>query len=489
MAKKATPEKKRSVRNAARNFAESVLNTTALLRRDVMAKLLNPGKDIDGECGYPTVVSVEDMKRMYDRNDVAQRVVRLEPEESWSSVPEIYEDEDTDETAWEKDWKELEQKCNCLHYLERVDILSGIGNYGVLLFGLSDGLPLDEPVAGIDERTGEMITPGNLELLYLRPFSHSVVSVDKRELDAGCPRYGMPTMYSINFEDSVDSRFSTKRTMKVHWTRILHVADNRDESEIYGVPRMEAVYNRLLDLRKVLAGSAEMFWKGGFPGYSFEVMPELGDAEIDVDALQEQMEDYSKGLQRYLALGGVTAKSLSMQVADPKSHLESQMKVIAMTKGIPYRVFLGSEQAQLASEQDLHTWNRRVQRRQNQYLTPLLVRPFIDRLIAYGILPEVDAYMVKWPDRETPSDIEQMEVAKGRTEAMASYVGGNVAFLVAPKEYLMMVLGYTEEEAEVMEQSVGAMEEDHLLMPNPEEEEPKEKESKEKESKDDKDNV
>jgi len=465
--------KKKVISNAARRFAETVLNTTALLRRTAISKILNPGKDINSECGYPDIVSVADMRTMYDRSDVSARVVKIEPEESWSNVPDIYETEDTNETPWEKLWKELNNKHNFLHYLERVDILSGIGHYGILLFGINDGKELSEPVDGVDLMTGSISGNNKYELLYIRPFAESNVTVASKEVDDKSPRYGFPMIYDIEFEETNDSNNKTV-TRKVHWTRVLHVADNRDDSEVYGVPRMENVYNRLLDLRKVLSGSAEMFWKGGFPGYSFEVHPELGDAEIDVDGLQEQMEDYSAGLQRYLAISGVSAKSLAMQVADPKGHLESQLKAIAITKGIPYRIFLGSEQAQLASKQDLHSWDRRVARRQNQYLTPLVIRPFIDRLTAYGVLPEMDEFMVVWPDRETPSDIEKTEVAKGITEAMAKYVGGNVAALISPKDFLTMVLEFTNDEAATIEQGVG----DYEALLNPEEEEPESVEGK-----------
>ena len=55
-----------------------------------------------------------------------------------------------------------------------------------------------------------------------------------------------------------------------------------------------------------------------------------------------------------------------------------------MAYGVPYRILVGSEEAKLASSQDKRTWNERVQKRRDNYLTPMVVRPFVDRLIALG---------------------------------------------------------------------------------------------------------
>lgn len=40
------------------------------------------------------------------------------------------------------------------------------------------------------------------------------------------------------------------------------------------------------------------FGKVVFPGYSFEHLPDAGDAAIDEDAVKEQMEDYMAGFKR-----------------------------------------------------------------------------------------------------------------------------------------------------------------------------------------------
>lgn len=437
----------------------------SIFRRELLLRLLNPGKDINYECGYPDKISQQQYKDMYDREGVGTRVVHLYPEECWAMPPEVFENETSDKTEFEKIWDTVLKEKNLYHFLQRIDILSGVGHYGLLLMGISDGKELSEPVEGIDLKTGKATGKNKYELLYLKPFDESVVEIKEKEKDVSSPRYGFPVMYGIDFEG--DDKSNQRK--QVHWTRVLHIADNKFTSETLGTPRMKPVFNRLLDIRKIVAGSAEMFWKGGFPGYAFETQEGMADVELDTDALRDEFKEYSSGLQRYLALAGVNVKSLAPQVADPKGHLEMQIRFICITLGVPYRIFMGSEEAKLASAQDMKTWNKRVAKRQTEYVSPMVLRPFVDRLIAYGVLPEPKEYFVEWPDLNVPSEKDEAEVSKEKTEALAKYVGGNVDNLIPPKEFLMMVMKMSEEEAEAIEAASGqwaGMEEDEEVEPD-----------------------
>ncbi len=449
--------------------AKILIENASSIRSTLMTKLFDPRRDIDEECGYDKEISIAQYTKLYEREGVAQRVVAIMPTDSWAMDPEIQDNEESDETEFEKAWKELQKEMNLYHYLHRVDELSGIGRFGVLLLGLSDGENLSKPAPGINEK-GEIVPQEGegLKLIFIRAFDESLVEVKTRETDVTNPRYNQPTMYQINFSDDVDitegqkagitgdtSTAHENTTAKlVHWSRIIHVADNRKTSEVFGAPRMEKVYNRLLDIRKVLSGSGEMFWKGAFPGYSFEVTPEAAGEGVTIDktSIRKELEAYSNGLQRYLALTGVTAKSLAPQVSSPKEHLDAQFRYIAIAIGVPLRIFLGSEEAKLASSQDVKTWNKRIKRRQDKYITPLLIRPFIDRLIAFTILPvpEEEEYDVTWPDLSTPTDMDRAEVAAKITEALAKYVGGAVDQLIPPEQYLKMIMGMDAEEIKVI---------------------------------------
>jgi hypothetical protein len=420
-----------------------VQNEMMTLHRELLNRLMNTQTDIDNACGYPVDLNISDYRTMYDRMGLAKRAVQIWPDECWQSLPEISENEKEEETLFEKAWKELEKRLSLFAYLHRIDILSGIGSYGIMLLGLGDGKALHYAA----KRRGRK---EKKDLLFLRTFDESVLNIDATERTVTNPRFGMPTMYSINYMEGGTSGVA-KRT-KVHWTRVLHVADNRECSEVLGVSRLKTIYNNLYDAKKVSGGSGEMFWKGGFPGYAFELTPEAAQmgAVIDAESIKEQMLSWSRGLQRWLAVTGVTTKSISPQVADPTGHLDVHLKLIAVSLGVPYRVLLGSEEAKLASVQDKRTWNSRVAQRRQNYLTPKLVRPFIDQLIELGVLPEPKEYFVVWPDLNVATEDDKAKVASYRTEAFSKYVQGNVDALIPPRQYFTQVHKFSDEVVEMI---------------------------------------
>lgn len=433
-------------------LVENALTT----RQTILRQLFDPRRDIDFECGYPETLTITDYRKLYKRSDVAGRVVNIFPEETWKDRPNVFETEDSRQTEFERGWGDLVARLHVYTYLQRADILSGIGRFGILLLGLDDGKDLRDPVEGVDERGFPTANRPQQNLIFLRPFDESLVTVKSLVNDLTNPRYGLPLEYEIHFAEAshgmpLDDQGKQSTTSRiVHWSRVIHLADNRGSSEVFGHPRMELVANRLLDLRKIGGGSAEMFWKGGFPGYSLETSPKADEQiEFDKKATREEMENYMNGLQRYIATIGMQVKSLSVQIAEPTAHVETQLKLIAIAYGIPWRVLVGSEAAQLASEQDTIAWNRRINRRRTDYVTPFVLSPFIQRCIDLGVVPEPgeEGFHVFWPDLNSPTDKDKAEVGARRSEALAKYVQSGADVIIPPFHYLTLVLGMTEDEA------------------------------------------
>lgn len=429
-----------------------VLNTVTLLRQ-AWLNATSSTRNIDQECGYPTVISPADYWSKYLRGDIAARVIEVLPDGCWEEVPEVYETEDKEQTEFEKRFDEVERNTHLMAGLHRADVLSGVGRFGILLLGLNDGGELRDPAPGINER-GEQEGSPNLDLLYVRPLSEDCVTIEALEPDPSNPRFGLPTMYNVTFETAdVAGTGSTASSMKakVHWSRVIHLVDNRANSDVYGMPRLERVYNRVLDIHKIVGGSGEMFWKGGFPGLSVETPPNLTeDITIDEEATKEQMEAYMNGLQRYIATIGMSVKSLAPQIADPKSHFEVQIRLLSIAINVPWRVLMGSEQAQLASEQDTRNWYRRLTRRRKMYLNPFVIDPVVERLIMFGVLPETEEWTVEWPDYNTPTDEQRAEVAGKQTDALAKYVQSGADQLMGPYHFLTLIMGLEDEEAEAI---------------------------------------
>lgn len=413
--------------------------------------ILDPRRDISAECGWPDYPTVETYSQLYEREGIATRCVNVFPDESWTVYPEIYESPDENkETPFEAKWKDIEFKMNPWYFLHRLDVLSGIGRYGIMVMGFDDKRGLDQPISGVSDKGKPRTNKKELNLTFLHAYDEYSTRIIEREQDSSSPRYGMPTMYEVNVvepTEGTESIFFTEGSgqpgnflagQRVHWTRVLHAADNRRASEVFGIPRMKPVLNRIADLRKILGGSAEMFWQGGFPGFALETLPEIADeADIDLESIKDQVFKYINGLQRWMALTGMTAKPLTPQVANPTNHVEQQLRIICATLKVPMRIFMGSEAGHLASQQDEINWNKRVKQRQTNYVNPMLVKPFLNRLIEVGVLPKPKIYTVDWVDLNSMTEKDKADIALKKTQALLQYVTSGSESIVPLREFLI----------------------------------------------------
>lgn len=437
-------------------------NSLLLSRQATMQRnLIDPsGRDLDKECGYPIGEPGPTFYQdMFYKVGIAHRVVGVYPSECWSVYPELYERDDEEITAFEQKWNELNTDNAVWSYLDRIDEMSGIGRFGCLFLGLEDNKAPHEPADGINERGMPSGVKVENKLMFMRAFDEANCRIAGYEMDFNNPRFGQPTLYHLYVDQPAASQDPTdegpgtnKRTsITVHWTRVIHVTDNRKGSEVYGMPRMRPVIPEIMDIRKIRGSSAEMFWQGGFPGFSLETTPDLGmELELDKESAAEEFEKWRNGLQRFMAFQGVTAKSLAPQVSDPTNHLASNYLSIAATIGVPMKVLLGSEAGHLASTQDLGMWNRRLAKRQNIYIVPNIIRPFVNRMVMLGVLPKPEKFDVAWIDLNSMSSKDKADVALKQTQSMMTYVTGGCEQIMPVLEYYIEVLGLTTGQAQAI---------------------------------------
>ena len=443
------------------------LITNALLSRAAFYNSLMDGKNedrnIDDEVGYPESISMDDYVQMFRRQDIAQRVVTLESEETWSEYPEIYETDEGRETAFEKAISSFVTETNFLKYLAKVDIVSGIGQYGVLFIGLDDGQDFDTPAPGFTE-DGLADSPGEAEVLYYRVFDQSSARIAEYERDRTNPRYGQPKMYQLDFQDTIDSTLDTNATpvtdtITVHWSRVIHVADTRlTTSEIFGFPRMEPVFNRLFDVRKINAASGEAYYKGGFPGYAFEVDPQNGElSEEDRESIKDEIYKYEQGLSRYFAGVGVKVNPLTPTLVSPQPFIDNALRMIAAAKGWPITKLVGNYGGNQTNAQDEEAWKKKIAARRELFVTADVIRPAIARIQQYGALPSTKTsggkprpFIVKWKPLAEMTDAEKAEIGLKRTEALARFTTAGAEAAVPLLEWLTKFMGLSFEEAQAI---------------------------------------
>lgn len=420
-----------------------VLSSVLLARSELMAKMgkgFGTQRDIFYALGYILNPTADDYWWRYKRTSLGKRIVQAYPIACWQRHPMVQESQEPGETEFEKAWGELVSKFGLYNLFSRTDILSGVSRFGVLYCGFT-GNP-ESPLS-----QGE-------DLVFLRPFvGEKMVQIGDLDTNPSSPRYGWPLYYTVSLLDPKKASAGGRIETKVHWSRMIHIAEDADLDEYYGSPRLEAVLNDLQALDYVVGGSGEMFWRGAFPGYGFiakegAVMPTGAQATN----LDNAIEDFVHNLRRYLKLTNVDIHDFSPQVASPSDHFDTLISSISAGTGIPKRILVGSERGELASQQDRDNWGDRVAERQRNFCEPKLLRPFVDKMIEVGVLPTPSTpYLINWPSIQTPDAKDTAITAKSVAEALNTYASGPAETVVPRSTYLMRYLNFTPADVEDME--------------------------------------
>ena len=400
-------------------------------------------RDIDQALGYMKDISFDDYLARYLRQDIAKAVIDRPVKATWQGPLELIESDEAEDTEFEKAWKALDKKLGFKNRLARLDRLTGIGKYGILLLGLDDN--------STRESFEKPVKKGARKLMYVKPYSEKNAKIDSYEKDPTNERYGLPLIYAIEIANA-DTKSSS--SVKVHYSRVIHVTDDTLESEVEGIPRLEAVFNRLMDLEKIVGGDAEMFWRGARPGYQGKVDPEFQMTTETKDDLLDQISEYEHDLRRVLVSEGVDLNALAQQIADPSPHFSVGISCISAVTGIPQRVLMGSERGELASSQDRGEWLAYIQARREDFAEPKIIRPLVDKLIELEILPEpAEEYDVKWQDLFSVSEKDRVDIGKARATALREYIQNPIATeVVTPKAFFWKFLGLTTEEITLIEE-------------------------------------
>jgi hypothetical protein len=426
----------------------SIISRAALAAK--LGTSYNGDRNLYQTLGYPTQLTYQDFVSRYLRQDIAKAIISRPVKMTWTGPLTVIESKEGSETTLERDWIDLERRLNLKTVFTRLDKLTGLGRYGILLMGFND-------VGKTEDLANPVSLKKGLDILYARPLGEGSAKIISWDTNVRSIRYGMPELYDI----TLSSPDNSQSTIRVHHSRVLHIVEDSLESQVEGIPRLEVVYNRLCDLEKLVGGSSEMFWRGARPGYTGEVDKEFTMGVEQEKALQDQLDEYEHNLRRFLTTQGVSIKSLDMQISDPKNHVDVQMMMISAVTGIPKRILTGSERGELASTQDASEWTAFVQGRREEFAEPCILRPFINKMIEYKILPKpVEGYEIEWADLFSISEKDKAEIGRIRATSLREYfVNPLTTEVVPPKAFYELFLGFNRQQIEL----INAMEQDSVI--------------------------
>ena len=372
-------------------------------------------RDLYAVMGYPTEITIEQYFATYLRQDIAGRIVDAYPDATWRKPPELKA-----EAEFLAVWHDLDKSLQLWRALHRLDRLTNLGHYGVLFLGLDGGEHTATPARGAD-----------YSLLYVQPHSERTAAIVAWEDDPRSPRFGLPKRYRITTGVNWTGSGAGQKTIEVHHTRVIHVAEKALEDVSIGTPRLQRGFNRLMDLDKLLGGSAEMYWQNAAMLLAF-----IADAGADWEPEEKedmagQLEDMQNGLRRALRLRGMSVSNVApgLQGATPGDHVDKQLDMIAGAYGIPKRLLTGNESGELASSQDENSWNGRVAERKEQHASPNIIEPFISTGQQLGFLP-AGFGRVHWPEQAALGEKDRAAVALTKAQALQAYLSTPGAELV-----------------------------------------------------------
>lgn len=361
------------------------------------------------------------------------------------------------DTPFTKEFKSLARKTKLFSYCQKVDILAGIGRYGVLYLGFDDTTDVTLPV-----------TPG-AKLVFLQAFREDCASIAGLEGDVTNPRYGLPHAYNLRTAQGLDNANAVRGAYPmtadaakgqlgltlsgVHWSRCIHVVDEPDDGELYGTPRLEAVWNRLQDIETAVSASGETFWRSGFQKAFAKI--DTGEGVVMSPTarakFEEKLGNMMNGLQDWVVGQGLDIKTLSGQTADPTTIVTTCLQLIGACKAIPYRILTGSEQGELAGSQDGDAFKASTNARRNDFCVNRIMRPLIDRLVEYKVLPapEGGEYQVEWTSAEEQAPEVKAQCLTANVGAITAYLSGGGDQLVPRRAFLT---DYMDIDPEVAEQ-------------------------------------
>ena len=395
----------------------------------------------------PEVLSYEDYVQKYERQDIVSRIVKTPVYGSWRYDPVIY-DEKGSPTAFNDAILELSKKRMFYQYLAKLDLLAVLGQYSVLFLGFNDGMDPAIPVTRASD------------LLYISPVPENRAEIQTYDENVASPRFGLPTSYSITINSEVTASIS----QTVDHTRVIHVAENTLDSEVFGIPYLKPIFNNLIGLDTLALSSPLMYKTGSRPGYVAQPEDTQEFTDADIEAAKEQIEqnENKAGLNRWMLMSGIKITPLPTQVVSPMEHVQVQLKLISAATRIPIRMLTGSERGELASSQDLISWLSYLEERRKNVAENLILKPTLDKLIEYGVLPQpVDGeYTIEWPPLVVKSDKEQVEISKLKAETVrirGEAIGGDQVYT---DEQMYKDWGMSEEEIEGMKEEIKLMEEE-----------------------------
>lgn len=390
----------------------------------------------------------------YERQAEARAIIDKPVSDTWQDSPDIldekYKDEEHEESAFEERVLEFMEgeytRRKPIHRLAVADKLARLGKYSVLVLGTSDGRDLSKPLY-------ENEFNGLDDLNYMAVFGEDRIVDITIDTDMSSPRFRLPEQFEIITQELEDDNVSNEEfeSETIHHSRVIHIPEGTLESDLEGTPALKPVFHELLNIDKIKAASGEGYWRAGYQGLLVQPPEDPRSGERmkfsdDAEGVQEEIEDFIDNFKRTIATRAEVTP-LSNNVGNPNPHLEANYEAIAAALDLPKSILTGEDRADTASSEDVRQWHQKIGQRRNSFAEPVIVRPLINKLIKYGILPEPegDGFIVDWKPLDELTEKQQWDLRSSKAGVLTSLAPGGDPERIASLPELRMVMDWGPE--------------------------------------------
>ena len=313
---------KQAATKAVEQTLQATNNSTTSNLRNHLSSIISGGYDqadtlhnVYLDYGYPGTLKFSNFWNMYRRFGIAKNVVELIPEHGWSSAPRIEAPENV-----LRELDRLHNRLNLWARLKGVDTRQRVGRYAGLFMRVRDGLQPDQPI--------QTTMSGEAALMDIIPLYESQLEVLTTDNNPASEDYGQPTMYQYNSSVTGNRNEKTMTSYQIHPSRIVIASEESDSGMIYGFSSMEAVYNSLMDLRKIIGAGGEGFYKNAAQSVIFKLMETQNAAQLSsqLEEFNEQYDEFAKNrFRRAMWTPGLDPQTLDSNLANPKEFFDSAL--------------------------------------------------------------------------------------------------------------------------------------------------------------------
>lgn len=337
--------------------------------------------------GYPQTLDFNNFWNMYRRFGIARNIVELPVDTGWMKNPVVEGSKE-----FNAELEKLIEQVKLWDRLSSLDKRQRVGRYAGMFMRVRDNKQPTEPI-------DQGALNGIASIIQLIPIYEGQLTISTTESDPMSDNFGMPSMYHFNSGSTGNRNDKLAASFNIHPDRIIIAAEGADNGGVFGISSLEAPYNSLMDLRKIIGAGGEGFYKNA----AQNIVHELQDAssakqnEALLNKLNEATDDFmANRSRRSMWTPGMKTNVLDSSLIQPREFFDIALADTSAASKIPSTILIGMQTGRLASTEDSRHFLSGVNSR-NQNFVADMIRSHIDWFIKFRVLPASE-YAVEWAD-------------------------------------------------------------------------------------------